>query len=94
LYINGDTADTLFARVREFPVLGHYRVRVVKPEHLVALKLYSMASNPERKALDRDDLIHLLKQEGLDREEVKGYFRKYSHLEEFNELIEPTNDRF
>jgi hypothetical protein len=86
LYVNGETADALFSNVREFPVFGNSKVRVVKPEHLIALKLFSMAANPERRALDQEDLVHLLHQEGLDRDEIRRYFQKYSTLEELEAL--------
>jgi hypothetical protein len=92
LYVNGDTADTVFREVREFPVLTDLRIRVVKPEHLIALKLFSMSSNPDRTALDREDLIHLLKQEGLDREEIRKYFLKYATLELLHELEGKSGD--
>jgi hypothetical protein len=92
LYVNGDTADTIFREVREFPVLTNLRVRVVKPEHLIALKLFSMTANPERSALDREDLAHLLRQEGLDREEIRKYFLKYSTLDLLKELEGKSGD--
>jgi hypothetical protein len=92
LYVNGDTADTIFREVREFPILTDLRVRVVKPEHLIALKLFSISSNPERTALDREDLIHLVRQEGLDREEIRKYFLKYSTLDLLKELEGKTDD--
>ena len=92
LYVNGDTADTIFREVREFPVLTDLRVRVVKPEHLIALKLFSMTANPERSALDREDLVHLLRQEGLDREEIRKYFLKYSTLDLLKELEGKSGD--
>lgn len=92
LYVNGETADALFSSVREFPVFGNFRVRVVKPEHLIALKLFSLSANPERRALDQEDLIHLLHQDGLDRVEIRRYFQKYSSLEEFEALSGPDHD--
>jgi hypothetical protein len=87
-----DFAKTIFREVREFPVLTDLRVRVAKPEHLIALKLFSMAANPERSALDREDLVHLLRQEGLDREEIRGFFLKYSSLDLLNELEGRSSD--
>lgn len=90
LYVNGATAESLLREVREFPVLGNRWVRVVKPEHLIALKLFSMTSNLDREALDREDLVHLLQQKNLNREEVERSLHKYSmadllpHLEEKN----------
>ena len=92
MYVNGDTADTIFREAREFPVLAGLQVRVVKPEHLIALKLFSMASNPDRTALDREDLIHLLKHQGLDREEIRKYFLKYSTLDFLHELEGKSGD--
>lgn len=89
LYVDGQTADTLFDEVREFSILGNYKAPVVKPEHLIALKLFSMSANPSRAALDQEDLIHLLRQEGLDREEIRSYFQKFSSLEKFHELGGP-----
>ena len=97
--MNGATADSLFREVREFPVLGNMPVRVVKPEHLIALKLFSMTSNPERSALDREDLVHLLRQKNLNREEVEKYLLKYSmadllpYLEGKNGLISNGTSR-
>ena len=78
LYVDGETADTMFRETRDFPVLTDFRVRVVKPEHLIALKLFSTSSNPQRAALDRADVEHLLQLEGLNRKEVAGYLKKYS----------------
>jgi hypothetical protein len=92
MYVNGDTADTIFREARNFSVLTGFQVRVVKPEHLIALKLFSLASNPERTALDREDLIHLLRQEGLDREEIRKYFVKYSTLDLLKELEGNSGD--
>ena len=92
LYVNGDTADTVFREAREFPVLTDLRVRVVKPEHLIALKLFSMTANPERSGLDREDLVHLLGREGLDRKEIRSYFLKYSSLDLLNELEGKSSD--
>jgi len=92
MYVNGDTANTIFHEVRNFPVLTSFQVRVVKPEHLIALKLFSIASNPERTALDREDLVHLLRQEGLDREEIRKYFLKYSTLDLLKELEGNSGD--
>jgi hypothetical protein len=92
LYVNGSTADTLFLEVREFPALTNLQVRVVKPEHLIALKLFSMTANPDRAALDREDLIHLLRQEGLDRGEIRKYFQKYATLDLLQELEGKTSD--
>jgi hypothetical protein len=92
LYVNGYTADTLFREAREFPVLTSLKVPVVKPEHLIALKLFSMASNPERTALDREDLVHLLHREGLNREEIRKYFQQYSTLDALSELDGKPDD--
>ena len=47
---------------------------MVKAEHLIALKLFSISSNLERYYRDTEDVRYLLSQNNLDMEEVKKYF--------------------
>jgi hypothetical protein len=92
LYVDGETADTMFRETKEFPVLSNFQVRVVKPEHLIALKLFSTSSNPQRAALDRADLDHLLHLKDLNREEVAGYLKKYPGTAGSPETEGPPHD--
>ena len=92
LYVNGHTADTIFRETREVYLLAGRKVRIVKPEHLIALKLFSSVSNPERASLDREDIAHLLHLKDLDRNEIQNYFKKYSDLKVLRELEGQSND--
>ena len=63
---------------------------MVKPEHLIALKLFSIANNPDRAGVDMEDTRHLLGQPDLDFEEVRTYFKKFSSIEVLEDLRKKT----
>jgi hypothetical protein len=92
LYVTGDTADTMFRETREVPLSSWGNVRIVKPEHLIALKLFSSVSNPERAALDKEDIAHLLRLKELDHNEIRKYFKKYSNLKLLEEFEGRSDD--
>ena len=87
LYASGDTADSLLAESLYYPIFSDSHIKVVKPEHLIALKLFSIASNPERYNQDVEDIRFLLKLDQLNLEEIKKYFEKYSFIEEMEKLM-------
>jgi hypothetical protein len=93
IYVSGETAQKMFSESRQFPLFSSQMVKVVKPEHLIALKLFSIANNPDRAGLDTEDIRHLLGQPDLDFEEVSGYFKKFSSLKVLEELRK-INDQF
>ncbi len=88
LYVSGDTAKTVLKEAREHPIFIDQKIKVVKPEHLVALKLFSKSANPARHNQETEDIRNLLALEQIDLEEVKGYFLKFASLEEFDKVLE------
>ncbi len=58
----------------------------VRPEHLIALKIFAMKNDPERSFREMADIQQLLSLAEIDVDEVKGYFEKYGQLEKFYEL--------
>jgi len=62
-------------------------VRVPKPEHLAAMKVAAMASDPSRTLQDLADIQFLLRVPGVDREEIRGYFVRYGLEKRFDELL-------
>jgi len=86
LYITGKTAETMFKEAVSRPVFAQKTIKVVKPEHLIALKLYAISCNPDRFHREMDDIGNLLELESIDIEEVKTYFVAYSSLDEFEQL--------
>ena len=76
VYIGGETRQKLFGAVRQkngpagpMPVL--------RPEHLIALKVLAMKNAPERTQQELADIRLLYTLDGVDQSEVLGYFEKH-----------------
>ncbi len=76
MWLEGATAERVFARARGLPGPGGVRVPVPAPEHLVAMKVRSIQSRPTRVFRDGADLQHLLSLAEIDHDEVRGYFQR------------------
>jgi hypothetical protein len=87
LYVQGPTAESIFGHTRRLLVLEDMKLPVVKPEHLVALKVFAMKNNPERALREMADIKELLAVPGLDHEEVRRYFEKYDQLEKYHDIV-------
>lgn len=66
---------------------------VVKPEHLVALKVFAMKNYLERALREMADIKELLDMLELDLEEVRGYFEKHGQLERYYEIVGKDQER-
>ena len=88
LYVSADTAETILEEALVHPIFSNERIKVVKPEHLIALKLFSASADPNRYHREMEDIRSLMATETIDREEVRRYFEKYSSLEELEKLLE------
>jgi hypothetical protein len=87
LYVQGATADSILREARRLLVLDDFRLPVVKPEHLVALKVFAIKSNPDRALREMADIKELLAVPGLDHGEVRKYFEKYGQLERYHDIV-------
>jgi hypothetical protein len=85
--VAGETACAIFSGSRQIPIFESLCVPVVRPEHLVALKIFAMKNDPARSFREMADIQQLLKITEIDIDEIKGYFEKYGQLEKFSELI-------
>ncbi len=90
MYVRNDTADRLFASVRELPGPAGRTIRVPKPEHLIAMKVQAIKDAPERALQDLVDIAHLLKVEGVDREDARQYFVRADLEDRWHELVRTT----
>jgi hypothetical protein len=88
VYAQGETAEKIFSQTRRLVVLGDLSLPVVSPEHLVALKVFAMKNDPDRRFRDLADIKFLLSLPGIDEEAVKRSFEKYGQLERYYELTE------
>lgn len=86
MYVRGLTADRLFGATTELPGPGGRLIPVPKPEHLIAMKVQAIRDAPERGLQDMVDIAYLLQLDGVDREEVRGYFVRAGLEERWHEL--------
>jgi hypothetical protein len=86
MYVRNTTADRLFGATTELPGPGGRPIPVPKPEHLMAMKVQAMKDAPERALQDLIDIRYLLRGDGVDRDEVHGYFVRAGLEGRWNEL--------
>ncbi len=86
LYVSDETARPLFAGCRPSLDLGARKLNVPRAEHLAAMKVQAIKNDPSRLLQDLADISFLLRQPGVDREEVRGYFERASLRERWDEL--------
>ncbi len=85
LYVYGSTADALFGGVTHLSAVG-VNLPVLRPEHLIAMKVHAMKQRPMRVLIDAPDIAFLLSLPGIDRERVREYFSQNGLLKIFDEL--------
>ena len=86
MYIDNHTAETIFNGVKKLPILENLEVPIIRPEHLIALKLFAIANDPQRKYKEFADIKELCKLTDVNRSQIQKYFEKY-HLEAYyNEI--------
>ena len=73
IYVEGPTAEALFAGCTPRGITSALGVPVPRAEHLVAMKVQAFAKDQTRYS-DLADLQFLLALPGLDRAEARGYF--------------------
>ena len=77
VYVRGETSRQILADMQEHPGPGGISIPVPRPEHLAAMKAYSIKNDPERTLRKLADIRVLLDVPGVDREEVNSYFVRY-----------------
>jgi hypothetical protein len=82
MYVDGNTAEQIFAAAAQRVVQRGRPVNVVSPQHLVAMKLFAAANNAERRLKDLADVAELARRTTLDRKQLRATLEKY-HLEDY-----------
>lgn len=93
VYVDGATADHLFAGSKRLLSLQGRSFPVPRPEHLAAMKAFAVKNAPERALQDLADVANLLALPAVDREEVRGYFEKYGLRKLYSEIEEALGRR-
>ena len=87
VYVDPQTAESLFAGCRQREILDGIDVLVPRPEHLVAMKVQAIKNDPTRKLQDLADIRRLSRLPAVDRDEIRGYFDRLG-LEKLYEEVE------
>ncbi len=77
VYVRGETSRQILADMQVHPGPGGITIPVPRPEHLAAMKAYSIKNDPERTLRELADIRVLLDVPDVDREEVNSYFVRY-----------------
>ena len=85
IYVRGETSRRLFEGCRVVEFAGR-SVRVPRPEHLAAMKLQAIKSDPDRRLQDLADVRFLLGLPGVDEAEIRGYFEDAGLLADFDDV--------
>lgn len=88
VYVEGDTADRIFAGVRRVAGPRGSTIPVPSPEHLAAMKVLAMSNDPHRAFQEQSDIRHLITSAGADREEIRRQYARHGLKEQFEELEE------
>ena len=86
LYVRGPTRDRLFAEVETRTGPRGISVLVPKPEHLIAMKVLAIKSDPSRTFQDLADIRYLASLPGVDHDEIRSHFERYGLLDRYREL--------
>lgn len=88
VYVRGQTAARVFANRRWVTGPGGLDIPVPSPEHLAAMKIFSIRNDPRRASSELADVRFLLGVDGVDRAEIEAAFDRY----DLGELRERLDD--
>jgi hypothetical protein len=86
VYVEGETAEKIFKSIQKKSLFENHEMPVVSPEHLVALKLFAVQNDPDRKYKELADIKEILRITGVEKDQVHDYFRKYGMEDYYSEI--------
>ena len=92
MYIKGKTADNIFNSTENRLIFKELKLPVVSAEHLIAMKLFAIQNNPERKYKDFADIKEILKHTTYNKKTVQEYFIKFEQESYYNEICGEINE--
>jgi hypothetical protein len=86
IHVRDETSRALFASCRRLQGPGGRQMPVPRPEHLVAMKVAAMKSDPARTFQEMNDIRFLLKLPGVDRAMATSYFERHGLRDRLDEI--------
>lgn len=90
MYVEGTTANEIFTSTENRLILNDLELPVVSVEHLIAMKLFAIQNNPERKYKDFSDIKEILRHTIYNKRVVREYFQKYGQEAYYSEIAGET----
>jgi|SRR3989339_576894 len=94
LLSNTHTLDEMCRRGKTTLIAGETFI-IPSPLHLVAMKLHSMAGNPDREQKDILDVVQLMALNSIDpkKDDIKAMFVKYKAMHLFDKIVEALDTK-
>jgi hypothetical protein len=86
IYLNGRTADDVFAKATMRVAAGKLLAPIVSAEHIAMMKAFAIKNDRSRLRADARDIEFLLTLPGINRDEVRNYFARFGLLELFDDI--------
>jgi len=86
IYVDDHTAGRLFGSAAHTGLFSGIDVLVPRAEHIAAMKVHAIKSNPGRTFKELADIQFLLGLPGVDEKEIRGYFEKAGLSGRFDEI--------
>jgi hypothetical protein len=93
MYVAGKTADEILNSTEDRLIFKGFEQPVVRAEHLIAMKLFAIRNNPDRKQKDLADVREIFLRTSLDKKVVRELFRKFGQESFYHEITGATNDQ-
>lgn len=87
VYVGQETGRQIFAGASRREILTGVLMPVPRPEHLAAMKVHALKSDPGRRHSELVDIAHLLRLPAIDKGEIAGYFER-SGLQDLYRQVE------
>ncbi|MEW5768395.1 MAG: nucleotidyl transferase AbiEii/AbiGii toxin family protein [bacterium] len=91
VYIDDKTAHIIFKSTKKKPIFVDFELPVISPEHLIALKLFAIQNDPNRKYKELADIKEVFHLTNLDRDTVRLLFKKYGLENYYDEITGKKN---
>ena len=88
LISDGQTLERLITHGKKVVIAGEIFI-VPSPEHLIAMKLHSIAGNRKRELKDFPDVVQLMIANAIDpaKADIKEMFRKYNVMDMYEKVV-------
>lgn len=86
VYVDTETAETLFGGAGTFELFPGLEVEVPRPEHLAAMKVRALANDPSRRLQDLADIQALMRCPGVNLAQIREYFERLGLGSDYDEI--------